>query len=163
MVETLSQYGIKEEAIVWFDCESFEEPDQYLEIFEALIALTVKQMKVEHVVSSYFHQTDEVTSVEHFIVVITFLVDAKTYKMHLQCNGWFDDALVKYLNKVLDDLQSVSQRFQMIKTGDQSMVIVFVDQETARKLDNAGLIDHEYHLEKTTFQNDFDKNGLPEA
>ena len=147
MIETLSHYGIKEESIIWFDAESFEEPEQYVGLFETMTALPGKQLKLEFVVSSYFHQTDEITLVDHFIVVIAFFINDNPYRIYLQCNGWFDDNLVTALNIILDKWLHTSERFYMIKTADQSMIIVFVDRETARRLDNDGLIDHDYHLE----------------
>ena len=146
MIETLSHYGIEAEGLVWFDAESFEEPDQYLDVLQAMLALTGNSLNVAHIVSTHFHEKEATTSMEHFIVVIAFEIQDHAYKIRLRCDGWFDEALITSLNSILDERLQTSERFYMIQTEDQSMVVVFVDQETARKLDSAGLIDHDYRL-----------------
>lgn len=155
MIETLSHYGIKEEAIIWFDAESFEEPDQYMNIFQGMLAMIGEQLEVEHIVSTHSHEKEATTSKEQFIVVIAFRIQDQPYQIRVLCEGWFDEALVTSLNSILAEQMQASDRFYMIKTADQSMVVVFVDQETAQKLDSAGLIDHDYRLGGDSLPNNF--------
>ncbi len=146
MIETLSHYGIKEESIIWFDAESFEEPDEYVNIFQGMLTLAGDRLKVEHIVSTHYHEKEAATLTEHFIAVIAFQIQDHPYKIRLRCDGWFDEKLITSMNSILAEQMPTSERFYMIRTEDQSLVVVFVDQETARQLDNAGLIDHDYRL-----------------
>ena len=146
MIDTLYKYGFEEDEIIWFDAESFEEPEQYSEIFEKLLALTGEKLRLDNQDWAYFHEQNEETGEENFITSVSFTHQNEAHTIYLRCEGWFDEKLISVLNGLLSKEESISERFLLIRTDDQSLIIVLAEPATAEKLSDNGLIDDDYTI-----------------
>lgn len=148
MLEKLKNYNITEEDIVWFDCESFEDPENYYTLLNDLLQITKTKIQFSNIEYTYGHskQKDPKLNYTPFIVHILFIYRAIKYKLKILCEEWFDLDVITELNAIIS--KDTSYRFCPIKTNDQSMIIVFVDEPVLKLLEKDNLIETEYHIEK---------------
>lgn len=134
-----------ENNLIWFDCESFSEAESYESTFRDLIAISKGKFDPQdmHWRSGY---APKYKGHEIYLADVRFRINESEHFIKIICQEWFDIRFIEALNKVLDKHSKTDERFYALETGDQSMVIVFVDQMTADRLRADEAIDTEYPL-----------------
>ena len=124
-MKILEKYGILEAGkdFVWFDCESFEEGEAYIELIKNLSSISKNKFSPQNLIIENEGWTE---NIEHYIVEINFTLNNENYQIKLLCEEWFDFDLIIELNKIIVK-QGIKEQFYPIKSGDQSLIIVFGD------------------------------------
>jgi hypothetical protein len=137
-LDILSKYGLNPpEDYAWFDCENFDEGEAYLSLFNWLIAITRGEFDPQNVkLKAGF--TGNKTFI--YVTEIEFDIGDTRETILLSC-GWFDKDLITELNAIAGKL-GLSKKFYGIKTGDQSLIIVFIDQSQKERLEAEDILDN---------------------
>ncbi len=122
-MEILEKYGIAEAGkdYIRFDCESFEESEAYVELIKNLSSISKDKFSPQNLNVENEGWTD---NREHYIVEISFTLNNERYQIRLLCEEWFDFDLIMELNNLLSK-KGIEEQFLPVKTGDQSLIIVF--------------------------------------
>lgn len=105
----------------WFDCESFAESKSYMDLIENLSIISNNKFSPQNLNVGNEGWTE---NREHYIVEINFKLRNENCQIRLLCEEWFDFDLITELNKILKK-QGMEEQFYPVKTGDQSLIIVF--------------------------------------
>ncbi|WP_294281937.1 hypothetical protein [uncultured Chryseobacterium sp.] len=131
-METLEKYGIVEAGkdYILFDCESFEEIEAYVELIKNLSSISKGLFSPQNLAVENEGWTG---NREHYIAEISFASGNEKYQIRLLCEEWFDFDLILELNYLLSK-KGIVKQFLPIRTGDQSLIIVFGDACLKEKL-----------------------------
>jgi len=122
-MEILKKYGIVEAGkdYAWFDCESFEESESYIELINNFSTISKNKFLPLNLNIENEGWTE---NREHYIVEISFKLNHENYQIKLLCEEWFDFDLIIELNKIIMK-QGINEQFYPVNTGDQTLIIVF--------------------------------------
>ena len=128
----LEKYEIVEAGkdYVWFDCESFEESESYIELIKNLSSISKSKFSSQNLIIEKEGWTE---NREYYIVEISFTLSNENYQIKLLCEEWFDFDLIIQLNQILLK-EGIEDQFYPVKTGDQSLIIVFGGPPLKEKL-----------------------------
>ncbi|KFF02798.1 hypothetical protein [Chryseobacterium luteum] len=131
-MEILEKYGIVEAGkdYVWFDCESFEKSKAYIELIKNLSSISKSKFSPQNLNIENEGWTE---NREHYIVEISFTLSNENHQIKLLCEEWFDFDLIIQLNQILLK-EGMEDQFYPVKTGDQSLIIVFGSPSLKEKL-----------------------------
>lgn len=143
MIEILEKYGLTEAGkdYAWFDCESFDDSDSYLFLFENLSDITKGKFQPINIKINEGWTENK----EHYIAEIKFEWKTKNKTIKVLCEEWFDFDLVTDLNKIIKE-EGINEQFYPIKTGDQTLIIIFIDRFLKEKLFNENIIEDEKNI-----------------
>jgi len=121
-MEFLEKYGIVEAGkdYAWFDCESFQESENYIDLIENLVNISNNKFSPENQAINEGWTENK----EHYIITWNFSFRNKNYQIKFLCEEWFDFDLIIELNKIFKE-HSIEEQFYPVKTNDQSLIIVF--------------------------------------
>lgn len=139
-METLEKYGIVEAGkdYIRFDCESFEESEAYVELIENLSSIGKGLFSPQNLAVENEGWTG---NREHYIAEISFALGNEKYQIRLLCEEWFDFDLILELNYLLSK-KGIVKQFLPIRTGDQSLIIVFGDAVLKEKLAGENILEN---------------------
>ncbi len=149
-MELLTKYGLTEfgKDYAWFDCESFNEGEDYLLLFKQLCSISKGVLNPKNV--EVREGIGFIDDKKYYVVEINFDFNDDLKTIKLLCEEWFDKDLIIELNKVLSE--SHIEKFCAIETNDQSLIIVFINEELKEKLKYENSIDnldeHDYDIGK---------------
>lgn len=131
-MEILEKYSIiePEKDYIWFDCENFEESEAYLELITNLSSISKDKFSPQNLTIEKEGWND---NRKHYLVEISFTLNNEKYQIRLLCEEWFDFDLINEVNNILGK-KGIAEQFLPIKTGDQSLIIVFGDMFLKEKL-----------------------------
>lgn len=131
-MEILEKYSIiePEKDYIWFDCENFEESEAYLELITNLSSISKDKFSPQNLTIEKEGWSD---NRKHYLVEISFRLNNEKYRIRLLCEEWFDFDLINEVNHILEK-KGIAEQFLPIKTGDQSLIIVFGDMFLKEKL-----------------------------
>lgn len=138
-METLEKYGIIEAGkdYAWFDCESFEESESYIDLVETFSIISNNKFSPQNLNIKKEGWTE---NREHYIVEINFKLGNENCQIKLLCEEWFDFDLITELNKILRK-QGIEEQFYPVKTGDQSLIIVFGNAFLKEELSSENILE----------------------
>jgi hypothetical protein len=152
-METLEKYGIIEAGkdYAWFDCESFEASESYIDLIETLSLISNNKFSPQNL---NIYNEGWTENKEHYIVEINFKFNNENCQIKLLCEEWFDFDLIIELNKILN-IQEIEEQFYPIKTDDQSLIIVFGNTFLKEQLSSENILEsvEELTLEKPIYFN----------
>jgi hypothetical protein len=135
----LVKYGLNPpEDYAWFDAENFDEGKDYLELFNWLVAITKGTFQPQIL---RFRSGIPLSGFVDYMTEIQFDIENVSQTIKLS-NGWFDKDLITALNTIVDKHLGLNEKFYGVKTGDQSLIIVFVGQLQKEELEKEDMIDH---------------------
>lgn len=139
-MKILEKFGIVEAGkdYVWFDCESFEESEAYIQLIKNLSSISKDKFSPQNITIENEGWT---YNREHYIVEISFKLNSEKYPIKLLCEEWFDFDLIMELNKILSK-KGIEEHFLPVKTGDQSLIIVFGNLFLHEKLASENLLEN---------------------
>lgn len=143
MIEILEKYKLTEAGkdYAWFDCESFDDSDNYLFLFENLSDITKGKFQPQKIKINEGWTENK----EYYIVEINFEWKTKNRTIKVLCEEWFDFDLITDLNKILRE-EGIKEQFYPIKTEDQSLIITFIDRFLKEKLSYENFIEDEKNI-----------------
>nr|WP_314495972.1 hypothetical protein [uncultured Chryseobacterium sp.] len=139
-MEILEKYGIVEPGkdYVWFDCEHFEESEAYIDLIKNLSSVSKSKFLPKNLTVRNEGWTE---NREHYIVEISFKLTNDNYKIKLLGEEWFDFDLIIQLNQILLK-EELKEQFYPVKTGDQSLIIIFVGPSLKEKLAGENILEN---------------------
>lgn len=142
MIDKLQKYQINQDQIVWFDAEAFEEVEAYQEIFIDLIKISKLEFSNVAWRSGYSTINDSYMNKSHYLATATFMYQNTNYCIKISCEEWFDEHLIQELNHIIQPY--TNSQFVILKTGDQSLAIVFASPMQYQQLAKDQMIEDEY-------------------
>lgn len=135
MVETLAKFNIRHNQFIWFDCESFDNCESYIDLFEDLMRISAFRFSPENV------QWQEGWSQwrERYLAEVSFRLKSNPYKIKVSCDEWFDPDLMTDLNSIISIDNDFEERFYPIETGDQTLIIAFLNIRQYSELERNNL------------------------
>lgn len=142
-MEFLEKFGIVEAGkdYAWFDCESFEESENYIDLIENLVSISKsKFLPKNQVVNEGWTENKE-----HYIIEWNFSFRNENYQIKFLCEKWFDFDLIIELNKIIKD-HRIEEQYYPVKTNDQSLIIVFGNDFVKGELLNENFLENSEKL-----------------
>jgi len=139
-MEILKKYGIAETGkdYAWFDLESFEESDSYIELVKNLETISKNKFAPQNLTVGSEGWTE---SRAHYISEINFEINCNQYNIRILCEKWFDFDLILELNKIMMQ-EGIKEQFYPIRTNDQSLIIVFGNTLLKEKLASENVLEN---------------------
>jgi len=136
MEDILKKFNLSYENYTWFDCESFDDCDNYIGLFEELLRVSAFRITLENI------QWQEGWSEgkESYLAEVSFDYKSHTQTIKVSCDGWFDPDLIINLNSIIDINNDFEERFYPIETGDQTLIIAFLNMQQYSELRKNNLI-----------------------
>ena len=143
-METLKKYGIVEAGkdYAWFDCESFEESESYIELINSLSIISKNKFLPINLTIKNEGWTEKR---EYYIIEVNFKLNNENYEFKLLCEEWFDYDLIVKLNKIIMK-QGIVEQFYPVKTRDQTLIIVFGDTFLKEQLVGENILENSEKL-----------------
>lgn len=138
-MEILEKLGFYEPGIdyVWFDCESFDESQSYIDLINDLSKISKDRFLPKELIVKR-EGWDE--NKEHYSAKIEFKLDGNKFAIKVLCDEWFDFSLIANLNSILKK-QGIKEQFYPVKTGDQTLIIVFGAEALKEELFHLNLLE----------------------
>ena len=138
---------LDEKHVVWFDAEAFSDVDSYITVFKDLIQISLGKLEFDSVtIKSGFSDVKNDSNDKPYLIEINLIKNTISDKLKIYCNGWFDLQFLYDFNSLNQRFFNLAEQFYPLKTNDQSMLIVFVNDFNFDKLDKEGLIENDYSL-----------------
>ena len=134
----LLKYNLEPEAdYTWFDCESFSEAGNYISLLEELVHTSKGDFNANKItcVQGYTDKN------EYYIVEILFYFQNAQHKIRILCEEWFDKDFIHQLNAIIAQYSGLTERFYAVRTGDQSMILIFASPDLKAQLEKEDMID----------------------
>jgi len=143
-MEILKKYGLAEarKDYAWFDLESFEEINSYIELINNLATISKNKFAPQNLTVGNEGWTENRT---YYISEINFELKEKHYNIRVLCEKWFDFDLILDLNKIMMQ-EGFKEQFYPIRTDDQSLIIVFGDTFLKEKLASDNVLENTNQL-----------------
>jgi|GEM_PF-2289153 len=147
MEAILEKFNISDDQFTWFDCERFDNGDAYINLFQELIRISINRMLPEKI------NWQEGWSIgkAYYLAQVSFELNLKLHTIKVRCDEWFDPDLIIKLNSILGQNSDFEERFYPIETGDQTLIIAFLNNQQYSELEKNNLIANlnDYMLDKS--------------
>jgi hypothetical protein len=140
--ELQRQHGVPENRCLWFDAKSFDDPEAYVDLLDGLLsacdgALCISDVTWTFGPSSIAHGD---LSAVCDLAVLTCSAASNPLSLKLVWDRWFDGALIDWLNARIGERDATPSRFAYVATGDQTLLVAFVDPAVHDQLQRTGLL-----------------------
>jgi hypothetical protein len=136
ILENLSEFKVNADQIAWIDGESFEEAQKYSFLFESLTGISKGIFDPKNISWVEGWTPDG----EEYLAEVTFSFHEQTNQIKLICDVCFDESFIVKINEAIEKHTDKSERFYIIDSENEDVVIAFIDQKTKNTLEEEGFI-----------------------